>query len=57
MEWDGELRTTQEPRDQINRRFPARYEDTEKGVWRENLEPDPEAEGLIDEKKQFKTFW
>jgi hypothetical protein len=51
MEWDGQQRAAREPRDRINRRFPAQYEDIEEIVREENLEPDPEAQRLIDEKE------
>jgi hypothetical protein len=53
MEWDGQQRVAREPRERINRRFPARYEDVKEGVRGENLEPDPEAQRLIDEKEKL----
>jgi hypothetical protein len=53
MEWDGQQRAAQEPRAKINRRFPARYEDSEEGVRGENLEPDPEAQWPINEKEKL----
>jgi hypothetical protein len=43
----------QAPRDRTNRRFTARYEDVEEGVRGENLEPDPEAQRLINDKQKI----
>jgi hypothetical protein len=40
------------PRTKINRRFPAQYEDVEENVRSENLEPEPEAEDLVKQKKR-----
>jgi hypothetical protein len=53
MEWDGQQRAELAPWDQINKKFPARYEDVEENVQEENLEPDPEAQRLLDDKQKI----
>jgi hypothetical protein len=47
------LRSAVAPRDWINWQFPARYEYIEEGLRRENLEPDPESQRLIDQQKEI----
>jgi hypothetical protein len=52
-EWSGQVMATSAPRTKINRRFPARYEDVEENVRKENLEPEPEAEDLVKQKEEL----